>query len=142
MRKYPWYLDGAVVENENWEEYSLNVLEQIRTSTLKYYENLYDIFGMIKTIVNSPGNKNYKTDGVYSYCLTSDRMIARVYVGDIGLSNVVYDSEDFIFPGDWLENLVVYYEKIKVELDKLKEQQVELDKQKLIKKYFRILTDE
>ena len=44
MKKYPWYLDGVVVENEIWAGYSLNVLEEIRVSTLNHYENLFDFF--------------------------------------------------------------------------------------------------
>ena len=51
MKKYPYYLDNSVVENENWEEYSIYMLNQIKESTLRYYENVYDISGLVRDLI-------------------------------------------------------------------------------------------
>lgn len=140
MKKYPWYLDGVVVENEIWAGYSLNVLEEIRVSTLKYYENIYDISGLIRDL-----NRFCSDDHIYGerqeknmVIFTSGNIVVRrtTTLHIIAEGKLVYTELQNIIPGDWIDDFLKAYETQSEKIKEIKDKIEQANRKQYIEKFF------
>lgn len=140
MRKYHWYLDGVVVGNENWEEYSINVLHRIKTSTLNHYENLYDISGMVRDLNfycsddHIYGERQEKTMTIF----TSGNIVVRRTnaLQIIAEGKLVYTELQNIIPGDWIDDFLKAYGTQTVKIKEIKEKIEQANRKQFIETFF------
>lgn len=141
MKKYPYYLDNSVVENENWEEYSIYMLNQIKESTLRYYENVYDISGLVRDLIYHC-SEEFRYDfgpGSVANVFGCDNIRVTRIKGKIQISfngKCVYTELEKIIPGDWIDEFLKAYETQTVKIKEIKEKIEQANRKQFIEKFF------
>lgn len=141
MKKYPYYLDNSVVDNENWEEYSIYMLSQIKESTLMYYENIYDISGLVRDLIFhcsethrydfGPGN----VSDVFEYdSIKVTRTKGKIQISFNG--KYVYTELENIIPGDWIDDFLKAYDTQTAKIKEIEKKIEQANRKQFIEKYF------
>lgn len=134
MKKWNWYLGETIVENENWMDYSIETLEQIRKDTLEYYENKYDIKGMCEDLIKYCGEPSLYDNNDLTFYDVHTKLFLTNPTKIIVLSCplIEYASGSYITPGDWTDWLLKVYEKNLPEINEKKNK----EKENFVKNYF------
>ena len=139
MKKYPYYIFESVVENENWEEYSLNILQDVKESTLKYYEEKYNISGMVRDLIRYCSERKYITNFTYRYpsLIVDDIQVYCINTYYIKFNEkIVYQELEKLVPGDWLDKFFEIYEQNLPKINECKEKIEKANKKQYIENYF------